>query len=340
MACGEGDLDIVEYLVTNAGADLESVAGSYYAMRPVFFAVPEGHLEVLRFLIDQGARPTATMALDETLVHQASEFGHVEILTYLASLGLPMDQPSGFDFKRPIHYAAQNNRVEAARYLVETVGVDKNARAKFDRTSLHLAVQRGRVAMVQYLAGVGCDALMVDYENQTAMDLVVKHLSQYERKERKRKQAQAPSGPSEEQRRAEEEDRAAYTEIREILTPYVSGQASWCHEYITIMPASIVAFFLVSLNPFRMRLLIRIFLLHRTRIHQPQYPPPPPPPRGLQKVVQYFHRLDERTTLWLESDEVQDFIGRWNARAKRCELFLLLISPLLSVYALWYIGYM
>ena len=74
LACCGGFLEVADFLI-KAGADLELGAST-----PLMEAAQEGHLELVRYLLDAGARCNAAAGTggDSALAY-ASENGHTEV---------------------------------------------------------------------------------------------------------------------------------------------------------------------------------------------------------------------------------------------------------------------
>lgn len=79
VACANGHLHIVEYLVLIHNADVKSLDDNAIIQASLY-----GHLEVVKFLISQGAD---VKAQNNFPVVWASRNGHLEVVKYLISQG-------------------------------------------------------------------------------------------------------------------------------------------------------------------------------------------------------------------------------------------------------------
>ena len=77
-----------------------------------------GHLEVINFLIDNGANISTVNGVQLTALQIAAERGHVEVVKTLYEAGAVPDQTA-------LHHAAVNNKLEVVKYLLQTDVTDK-----------------------------------------------------------------------------------------------------------------------------------------------------------------------------------------------------------------------
>ena len=77
-----------------------------------------GHLEVINFLIDNGANISTVNGVKLTALQIAAEKGHVEVVKTLCEAGAVPDQIA-------LHHAAANNKLEVVKYLLQIGVKDK-----------------------------------------------------------------------------------------------------------------------------------------------------------------------------------------------------------------------
>ena len=95
----------------------------------------------------------------ETLLHIASELGHIELMILLMDLGFSPHVTRFFDsgnIVTPLHNAAYAGKLESARLLIER-GADVNAGAGIHATPLIEAAFKGHLEMVKLLVLYGAD---------------------------------------------------------------------------------------------------------------------------------------------------------------------------------------
>lgn len=133
-----GDLDAVRALLQKDPGWLNRPDDR--GKSPLFHAVTNNRVEVVAFLLEQGAAP---------------RFADATGLT-------------------PLHIAVWHGRAEPAKLLVER-GADIHARDVFGDTPLHTAAMHGRVDMVKWLLSVGADPAETNDDERTPAALARRH---------------------------------------------------------------------------------------------------------------------------------------------------------------------
>ena len=100
----------------------------------VNYAAHNGHLDVVKYLVSKGFRPTPTA------VNYAAAYGHYEMVKYLVSLGINPTQDG-------INWATRHGRLEVVQYLV-SLGMRPN------EFSVHIAAKNSYTDLVNYLASL------------------------------------------------------------------------------------------------------------------------------------------------------------------------------------------
>lgn len=89
MACRNGHLSIVEYIVEKCGADVEQVGTvtfdgeSIEGAPPLWCAAAAGHLDIVKLLIKKGSGVNNTTYTNSTPLRAACFDGHLDIVKYL-----------------------------------------------------------------------------------------------------------------------------------------------------------------------------------------------------------------------------------------------------------------
>ena len=159
-----------------AGAKSECECGDYWdddggrPWTPLHFAAQNGHLEVVRLLLERGANVNAQNT-DElwwrerrTPLHFAAQNGHLDVVRLLLERGANVNaETSGVAGWTPLHFAAQNGHLEVVRVLLER-GANVNAQttlfwedADARRTPLHYATKNGHLEVVRLLLERGAN---------------------------------------------------------------------------------------------------------------------------------------------------------------------------------------
>lgn len=113
-------------------------------------------------MTDQGGR---------TACHYSVLAGNVGLLRDQIDQGIPFDAPDSQGF-RPLHLAAQQGQVEAAKVLLDA-GAEVDPRNAFGNTPLFVAVfnSRGDGELIRMLRERGADPLAANASGQTPVGL-------------------------------------------------------------------------------------------------------------------------------------------------------------------------
>ena len=88
---------------------------------PLFVAAQQGHLEVVRFLVESGAdKDQGTTHDGTTPLFIAAQHGHLEVVRFLVESGGDKDQGTTEDGATPFCIAAQQWQFEIVRFLMTT----------------------------------------------------------------------------------------------------------------------------------------------------------------------------------------------------------------------------
>ncbi|KAL8852190.1 MAG: hypothetical protein Q9221_002900 [Calogaya cf. arnoldii] len=142
--------------------------------KPLHIAVDQGHIDMVRLLLAQGADVETTTpknSADPGLrpLHIAVMNGSIAIVVYLLSQNANIEAECGLQ-KTPLIWAACRKDPEIVRVLL-----DRGARADqldiFRRTALHHAAREQRPANLRMIINAGADIMARDAKDGTALHL-------------------------------------------------------------------------------------------------------------------------------------------------------------------------
>ncbi len=130
-ACSAGHLDLVKFLIEN-GADIE--AEDKYGRTPILMGV---NLDIAKYLISKGADYEKTQQNEASVLHTAADDGNIELLQYWVEKGINLELGSHKVGTALLQAACGDNK-DAVEYLL-SVGADINAVDKDGELILHKA---------------------------------------------------------------------------------------------------------------------------------------------------------------------------------------------------------
>ncbi len=166
-AANHGCLPLAKELIRR-GANID--APDHFGGTPLITAAGSGHLEMVRYLVSQGADIHARLTTltggasdGRTAFHLAVGKGHLPVAEFLLEAGNDPNEPDGFGYT-PLMVAVQNNYYDMANWLISE-GADVNAvHGGFGThiglrgwTPLVFSVSGGLLRMTQMLIQRGAD---------------------------------------------------------------------------------------------------------------------------------------------------------------------------------------
>jgi len=168
-AAGFGDVASARSYL-DAGADINAAEGST-GTTPLMLAAQRGHGEVVRLLLDRGAKVNVQERSGQraTALMMASRTGAVETVRLLIEKGASINTRDADKFTA-LHYAAEGGSVEAADLLIRA-GADLGAKSGLYRTTPLLAAAgtEGNPEMARLLLGKGAKADDRDKDGRSAI---------------------------------------------------------------------------------------------------------------------------------------------------------------------------
>ena len=106
-------------------------------------AASNGHVDVAKVLIQNGADVNAVDEIKRTPLHTAAQKGLVDVAKVLIQNGADVNAVHNKKIS-PLHWAASKGHVDVAKVLIQN-GADVNAVDKFKKTALHYAARSGQI---------------------------------------------------------------------------------------------------------------------------------------------------------------------------------------------------
>ncbi|KAA0172591.1 hypothetical protein FNF27_05945 [Cafeteria roenbergensis] len=167
-ASRNGHLEIVKFLAEN-GADLDAACAG--GLRPVHLACLKGHDEVVRALIAAGCDVAAATEAGDHAIHFASRAGNTNMCSDLIEAGADLEA-SSLAGTTPLACAANAGHEGCVRFLLKR-GASATVLDGHSCSPLHLAAAGGHLHVVQLLLANGCDGLQLNSHGQSPLDLAV-----------------------------------------------------------------------------------------------------------------------------------------------------------------------
>ena len=154
-AVGLGHLDTVRFFVEH-GADLkaeEKLEEGGSVGPALVLAALNGHLAIVKYLIEQKADVNKANKSKNTALQVASWNNHVDVVKELLKAGANPNLPDA-DNDTPLTMAAFAGHVEVARLLLKA-GAEVNVKNKEGKSPLMLAQEEGHTSLVELLKAAG-----------------------------------------------------------------------------------------------------------------------------------------------------------------------------------------
>lgn len=160
LACQKGQPEIVEYLITVCGADIE-LEGTYevlddrsvHIVTPLWCAAVSGHLDVLKILMKHHADLNAVSDSGSTPVRSACFMTHIEVVKFMVKNGADINK-ANYNGGTCLINSVQSPKL--CLFLLEN-GANVKAKDNQNKTALHYAIQEHRLETAKMLIAFGAD---------------------------------------------------------------------------------------------------------------------------------------------------------------------------------------
>ena len=120
-----------------------------YVRHPVFIAAYFGHMDVLKYLVDNLENKNPTVDGVESLLHMAASTGKLDIVKYIIPKVVDINPKDDFGHT-PLHYAVDSGMLDIVQYLMEKLE-DKSPECNGGNTPLYWAAAYGQLIVYKYI---------------------------------------------------------------------------------------------------------------------------------------------------------------------------------------------
>eukprot|EP00903_Cladosiphon_okamuranus_P017102 g15757.t1 len=175
-ACWGGHVEIVKRLL-DEGAKPDTF--SHQHASALHWATWGGHTEIVRLLLEHKVSLDESDEQDGTPLHYAAKKGFVGLAKVLVGAGATVDVRNAKNMA-PLHLACHYNKVEVARFLIlKHAGVGSTDH--INRTPLHYACLKSHINSVRLLLEWGAEVMVIDNKGKLPLHLVGQSASQKNR---------------------------------------------------------------------------------------------------------------------------------------------------------------
>merc|ERR1719510_793004 len=144
---------------------------------PLHLASENNHIEVVKFLMENGARVESRNKVNDLAVHKAATKGKLEVVKYFASI----DDKAGLlncqgnkQHQSPLHKATLSGHSKVVEILTSKYSVKINIKDKSGNTPLHIACEKGYREIVKILIDQKADITIKNINGNLPLHLACK----------------------------------------------------------------------------------------------------------------------------------------------------------------------
>lgn len=159
-AAASGQSAVVRYLLQMCPIIVDIL--DFKRSSPLLYAVTNGHLDVVRILIEHGATIDCESGHSTPLILAAAG-GNFEVVQFLCENGAQVSLTRG-ERVTPLIAATRRGSLEVVEYLLDKCHADANLRSTDDKTALSEAVVRGFDKIAHVLLAHGSNAMDIEQD--------------------------------------------------------------------------------------------------------------------------------------------------------------------------------
>ena len=154
ICCAKGALKVLQHFQQLQHFDFNKFPNNKEGDSCILLAAKNGHLETLKWLIDNGCSIYEKNHDDETCSLIASRYGQLEILKWLLRNGCTMDA-TNYSGNTCLLMAAEYGQLETFKWLLEN-GSSLHEGDEQEYSCFLLAAKSGNIELVKWLIEMGC----------------------------------------------------------------------------------------------------------------------------------------------------------------------------------------
>lgn len=162
----KGNLDFIKVFV-QADCECDFICQEKDMKSPLHLAIEHGHVKIVHYLLEQ--RRDQTTALNKLLILHAVTAGHINMVRFLISQGADVHCILYQQGETLLHIAAKQGYLDIVKLLSQENNADINAETTSGMTPLNIAVSKGHLNLVKYLI----EELKVDYEEDEILKYAI-----------------------------------------------------------------------------------------------------------------------------------------------------------------------
>jgi len=163
-------LEIARYLLS-LGCNIDPIGGELETT-PLNWAARSGHIQMVIYLMQNGANPLLYDLEGYSTIHLATMFGHSIVVAYLIAKGIDTDMPDK-NGASPLMYAAQRIHNRDPAQLLITFNARLNAQDNKGNTPLHYCIAYNNATVMQVLLDKGASLDIKNLKGLTPIEFAL-----------------------------------------------------------------------------------------------------------------------------------------------------------------------
>lgn len=168
-----GHLHIVKYLLEK-GADVTAVTNNRL-QTVLHLTAQQGHLHVIEYLYGQNMNLFFGKDIRNwTASHYASDNGHLHIIEFFTKNKIHINAKNKLG-QLPLHLASAKGHLHIVKYFIECNNVDVKSKDNLFYTAAHYAAQNGHLHIIKYLHEIAADHGDALFDDKTKLGQTLLH---------------------------------------------------------------------------------------------------------------------------------------------------------------------